>query len=283
MLCGALTVLILPAAALELHRERTSPNDLALTGQLTGVPAGEVRYATWKDLRALPTTKLRLTGEFVPGEQEVTVVFLTELWNQLPRAPGADTLLATCADGYASVFKHDFIARYRPFLVLEINGLGPDRWPPPGLKFNPAPYVISVSANVEPAVAGVLDVEHKKPWGVTTLEIANFSDRFRGIFSGLWAAPTPASAAGRETWINSCACCHAGPAQTFGGTKSAQPFAVVQAIAGWNPGFFKKYVRDPEALIPTATMEPHPHYTDAQLSALIAFVTAAPATSTGTN
>ena len=34
----------LPLAALELHRERALPTDLAVTGKLVGVPAGETRY-----------------------------------------------------------------------------------------------------------------------------------------------------------------------------------------------------------------------------------------------
>jgi cytochrome c2 len=49
---------------------------------------------------------------------------------------------------------------------------------------------------------------------------------------------------------------------------------VVQAIAGYNPGFFKNYVHNPRAMMPEAVMEAHPHYTDAQLDDLIAFITA---------
>ena len=127
---------------------------------------------------------------------------------------------------------------------------------------------------MEPAVAHLLDAEHKKPWAVATLEVANFAERFGGIFSGPWKQAAPPVAAGRDNWINSCACCHQGPAQIFGGTKSDQPFAVVQAIAGWNPVFFKKFVREPKAMLPGATMEAHPHYSEAQLDALIAFITA---------
>ena len=262
------------AAALELHAYRQSPFDLALTGRLAGVTPGETRYVRWAELRALPVVKLRLTGEFVPGEQEVTVVFLTELWKQLPRGEGADTLLASCGDGYAAVFRKDFIARDRPFLVLEINGHGPNEWPPAGLKFNPGPYVISVSAEVEPAVARLLDAGHKKPWGVTMLELANFSERFRGVFSGAWAALSPAAAEGREIWINSCASCHEGPAGIFGGRKSGQAFAVIEAIAGYNPALFKTYVRTPKAVSAEAKMEAHPHYSDAQFDAILAFITA---------
>ncbi len=263
------------AGSLPLQRESSSPYDLALTGRLAGVPAGEKRYVHWADLRALPTTKLRLSGEFVPGEQELTVVFLSDLLAALPRGAGADTLLATCAsDGYASIYREQFIADYRPFLVLEINGQGPEKWPPAGLTFNPGPYVISVSADVVPAVATLLDAGHKKPWGVTALELANFAARDHDSFTGRWAVVSPRAVAGREIWINSCASCHRGPGSTFGGTKSDRPFEVLAAHATYNADYFKKYVRAPTSLMAGAKMEAHPHYTDAQLESLIAFITA---------
>jgi cytochrome c2 len=265
-----------PARALELHAERTSPNDLSFTGRLVGVPAGTARYARWSDLRSLPTSTLRMNGEFIDGPQEVTVVFLDDLWKALPIGAGADSLLATCADGYASVFTSDFISRYRPFLVLEINGKGPKDWPPPGLEFNPGPFVITVSAALVPAAARYRDLEHKKPWGVTTLEVASYAERFGPIYSGPWASLTPAARDGREVWVNSCASCHQGPSGIFGGSKAARPFEVLAAYAGHDRAYFMKYVRDPKSLVPCAKMEPHPGYTDYELSNLIAFITSGP-------
>lgn len=262
----------LRAAPLPLAPVRSGPFDLAITGRIAGVPAGQTRYAAWRDLRKLPTSRLQLAGEFVPGKQEVTVVFLTDLWAALPRGPGVDTLLAICGDGYASVYRESFLRQDRPFLVLEINGQGPEHWPPPGLKFNPAPYVIGVSATVAPAVAGLLDPGHKRPWGVTTLELARFDERYGDSFRGRWARLSARADLGRNIWINSCASCHVGPGTTFGGTKSGQPFAVVEAIAGYNPDLFRQYVRSPKSVNPQAKMEAHPHYSDNQLAALLAFV-----------
>lgn len=261
------------ARALDLHRERSSPYDLALTGRLAGVPAGEARYARWGDLRALPSTKLPLAGEFVEGPQVLTVVFLDNLWKALPVGPGADTFLATCGDGYAAVFTSAFIAKYRPFLVLEIDGKGPEEWPPPGLTFNPGPFVITVSADLVPAAAGYRDIEHKKPWGVASLEVANYAERYAAAYSGKWADLSPQASDGREIWINSCASCHPGPAGIFGGTKAGRPFQVIAAYAGYDRAFFMKYVRDPKSLVRSAKMEPHPKYTDNDLSNLIAFIT----------
>lgn len=260
-----------PAGALELHRERADACDLALTGRLVGVAAGETRYARWSDLRALPTAKLVLDGEFGKGAQGVTAVFLGDLLRALPAAPGADTLLATCADGYASVYPAGFISAYRPFLVLEINGAGPKQWPPPGLDFNPGPYAVTVSAALAPAVARFRDLEHKKPWCVTTLEVASYAERFRPVYSGKWASLSPRARDGREIWVNACASCHQGPGGMFGGTKAGRPF---EAIAGHDRAYFAAYVRDPKSKVPGAKMEPHPWYTDAEMAGLIDFVTA---------
>jgi len=125
-------------------------------------------------------------------------------------------------------------------------------------------------------VAGLLDPNHKKPWGVQTLELVKFADRFRGASTGKWARLSARAQDGREIWVNSCASCHVGPGDIFGGTKSGQPFVILQTLAQYQPDFFRLYVRDPKKANPMARMEAHAHYTDAQLAALIAFVTAEP-------
>ena len=272
----ALIVAVAPLPALELHRERALPTDLAVTGKLAGVAAGETRYVRWADLRAMPTTKLKLEGEFVKGEQEVTALWLADLWAALPRGAGADTLLATCTDGYAAVYRETFIAAYRPIVVLEINGQGPDKWPPPGLKFNPGPYVITVAKEIVPGVATLLDAGHKKPWGTTTLEVASYASRFGDAYTGKWASLSARAEAGRELWIHSCTSCHHGPGTSFGGTKADRPFEVLAAHAGYNAAYFKKYVRAPTSVMPGAKMQPHPDYTDEQLAEIIAFIVAEP-------
>jgi hypothetical protein len=261
------------SAALELHDERASPYDLALKGSLQGVPAGETRYLRRADLETLPSRSLTVTGEFVPGEQTVTIVMLDDLLARLPRTPDADTVIATCTDGYASLYTHDWIASYKPFLVLQINGQGPDHWPPPGMKFNPGPFVISVADELASGVSTQLDIGHKRPWGMDTLELANYAARFAPLLSAPPEALPPLVAEGRTLWVNSCFSCHEAPGATsLGGTKAARPLPILAMHATYNPAFFKTYVRTPTAMNPAAKMEPHPHYTDAQLDALIAFL-----------
>lgn len=258
--------------ALELHTEKQSAFDLALTGQIEGVPAGETRYLRWDELAALPSRVLKLDGEFVPGPQDVTIVMLTDLLAQLPRKAGADAVIATCSDGYASIYTQAFIKDYQPFLVLKINGQGPDRWPPEGLKFNPGPYVISIADQLAPGASKLLDAGHKRPWGVNAIELVNYAERFAVLNQGALAKPSATVAAGREIWVNSCFSCHNIPQSNLGGTKAARPIQILASHAAYNADYFRTYVRTPTKLNPAAKMEPHPHYTDAQLDSLIAFL-----------
>lgn len=281
MICCRLSVRIatflaclspLSLAALELHSEKQSPFDLALSGKIEGVPAGETRYVRWDELAALPTRVLKLDGEFVPGPQDVTIVMLADLLARLPRKADADTVIATCSDGYASIYTQSFIKDYQPFLVLKINGQGPDRWPPAGLKFNPGPYVISIADQLAPGASKLLDAGHKRPWGVNAIEFANYDERLAVLHQGALAKPSAPAAEGREIWINSCFSCHNIPQSKLGGTKAARPIQILASHAAYNADYFKTYVRTPAKLNPAAKMEPHPHYTDAQLDSLIAFL-----------
>jgi cytochrome c2 len=262
------------ARAIELHGDRSSPFDLEVKGTSVGVPEGTSRYARWSDIRALPVTKLTLSGEFLKGPEVLTVVFLSDLMTALHATQEADLLLATCNDGYVGIYTGDFIGKYRPFLVLEIDGKGPKDWPPKGLDFNPAPYVITVSTDLIPTSAQFMDIEHKKPWAVVTIEVASHADKFRGIYSGKWASLSPSAQAGRKIWVNSCASCHSGPDDTFGGGKAQRPFQVIAAYARYDRPFFTKYVRNPQSLVASAKMEAHPHYTDGNFTDLITFITA---------
>lgn len=273
---AALLAVLAPSlrAGLPLFTRRASAFDLEVSGELAGVPSGAVRYVRYSDLRALPSTVLRLTDEFVPGGQDVTVLFLADLWKALPVSADADCMLAGCVDRYASVFPSDFIARCRPFLVLEINGAGPDRWPPKGLDYNPGPYAITVSEKLAPAAAGFPDLDHKKPWGVSSIEVANFKRSFAGAYRGRWASLSARASAGRALWIGSCDSCHLGPGGIFSGNVSRQAFPIVAAVARGDPPLFRQYVRDPKSVLSSAKMEPQPRYTDAELDSIIAFLEA---------
>jgi len=260
--------------AFELHAERSSPFDLAVTGRLEGVPAGETRFLRRADLEQLPTRVLTLKGEFVPGEQEVTVVMLNDVLEKLPRMADADALIANCTDKYASIYTNKFMAEYKPFLVLAINGKGPETWPPEGLTFNPGPFVISIAKHLAPNAPELLDAVNKRPWGVDTLEFINYAERFDPWYSGALKEASPFLAEGRDIWVNSCFSCHNAAQHELGGTKAMRPIQILAMHAAFNPEYFKTYVREPKKINPMATMEAYPNYTDKQLDAVIAFLKA---------
>ena len=266
--------LLQPLRALERRPERSSPLDLAVKGLVEGLPKGKTGYLRWSDLATLPQTKLKITGEFIPGEQEVTVVFVSDLLKALPVKKQADAIVATCVDGFVSVFRQDFVARYRPFIVLEIAGVPSSAWPPKGITYNPGPYPITVSSKLVPEAETYRDIEHKKPWGVGTIEFVSYADEFKPIYSGRFTNLSPGAKVGREIWINSCVCCHAGPDHLVAGTKADRPYAVIQAYALSAPDYFKHYVRNPQDEASCAQMEAHPHYSDEELDDIVAFIAA---------
>jgi hypothetical protein len=260
--------------SLELHRERLLPTDLEISGLLTGVPANQKRFVRWQDIRGLPSREIDMKDEFFEGTHRVRAVMLSDFLARLPRSSRADTVTVTCTDGYASVFQGDYIARWQPFIVVEINGLGPEEWPVEGMTFNPGPYVITTSNEIAPGVRDLLDESHKRPWGVSSMRVVSYEEEFRPFYTERWARVTAAAGRGRQIWINSCYSCHVGPGNQLGGSKSGRPFEVLQAHAQHNRAYFVNYVRNPQGQNSAAQMTAHPHYTDSQMSDLISFVIA---------
>ena len=261
------------AASLSLHQDRSDPLDIAISGELEGLAPGQIGYLWAKELRTLPGKTLVSDNRYFKGKNRLTVIPLEELWAALPRRSGTDTLLASCADGYASVYGKDFLEKYRPFLVIAINGLPLDKVTENGAVFDGGPYIIDVSESLAPGVSVFLDIGHKEPWGVTSLAVVAHSVYFASLYPAKTTPSSdPAVDQGRSIWINSCNSCHQGPDQHIGGNKSGIPFAVVQAQALYNQSYFRQYVRDPQKIASGSKMEPHPHYTDAHFDALTAFL-----------
>lgn len=245
------------ASLLPWHAARQSALDLEILDR-------PPRYVAWADLyRDLPRRALTLRGEFGSDPVPVEAALLADVQRGL-NENRADVVIARCSDGYLSVFSRTFIARYRPVLVLTLNGLPPAQWPPPGMKNNPGPFLITVAEELAPGVGRLPDISHKEPWSVVSLEF--------GREEALFAALAPAEPAARRLWINSCASCHAGPPGVPGGARSGVAFATLQADARQRPDFVRRYVQAPRSVNPAARMEPQPDDTGPALGALIEFL-----------
>src|SRR5665213_1904001 len=92
-----------------------------------------------------------------------------------------------------SVYPFSFITKYRPYIVVEIEGLGPDKWPPPGLAFNPGPLVIAVSNAVVPEVESLRDIGHKRSRGEVSIRVTSMAESFGGSIGADGPVPRPRS------------------------------------------------------------------------------------------
>lgn len=257
MKTGLFALPCLLASVIPWHAVRQSALDLEILDR-------PPRFVSWADLyRHLPRRALTLRGEFASGPVPVEAALLSDLQRGL-NENRADVAIARCSDGYLSVFPRAFIERYRPVLVLTLNGLPPAQWPPPGMKDDPGPFLITVSEELAPGVGRLPDISHKEPWSVVSLEF--------GREDALFAPLSPADPAARRLWINSCASCHAGPPGVPGGVRSGVAFATLQADARQRPDFIRRYVQAPRSLNPAARMEAQPDDTGPALDALIAFL-----------
>ncbi|MGB0370639.1 MAG: c-type cytochrome [Opitutales bacterium] len=224
---------------------------------------------SYEKVSSLPSEQFTFDeGSYFSG-QTVKIVRLSELWKAVDPGESADTMTAYCKDKYFSVYTRDWVDTYKPFIIIEVEGKAPREWT--GTVKNAAPYFISF--DLEEGMPPYQHASHKRPWGVESVTFGNYSEMFSVFYEEPFADLKGPALEGRDVWINSCASCHEAPGNGIGGHKAVRPWEVLAVHAKMNVQYFKKYVHDPKSLNPAAQMEPHPHITEAQLNALVAFLT----------
>jgi len=266
-----------PAATLstKLHAERSSPNDLELSGDLAAVPRGETRFLTRDDLLAAsqPMTISPDDGNFKSPSQ-VRAVPLDALARALG-VPAKDMVIAICKDKYRGHYPRAYLAAHHPVLVTELDGK-----PLPGSAEteadDPGPYLIAHASFRRTSRNPVDNDEPQIPWGVVRLEFRDETAGFSAISPrGAHAADVVVQNGYRIAQQN-CFRCHNNGAE--GGLKSGATWTVLAALAANSPQLFTEYVRDPKSKNPKTQMAASPNYDDATMRALIAyFKTFAPA------
>jgi mono/diheme cytochrome c family protein len=253
------------------HAEPTSSLDLAVGGDLTGLPPGTTRYVAREDLLALPQTTYTVTDDTkFSGPTQVSGVPLEELIRVLGGAPDSDLVVAICNDGYRANYPSGYIAAHHPLLVLEVNGKAPADWPKDAEHGNDmGPYTISHPKFIPSFKVFAHADEPQIPWGVIRLEFRDEREVFGAIAPRGPHAKETAVQAGYRIAQQNCFLCH--NVGREGGQKSGRPWLVLSAWATASPDFFAAYVRDPKTKNPHSEMPAHPDYDDATIRALIAY------------
>src|SRR5258708_434767 len=179
-----------PLQALTLHHEQADPSDLRVTGILPDAAEGEVRFVRYEDIAALPTSEVKGRPEWLHEEHTFTIVFFRDFIRALAPPASADLMLVNCGDGYQANYSFDFIATYKPFFIVKIDGKPPSEWPG-NAKGNRGPYYVSVSEKIVPAYAQLLDGDSKRPFGVAEVKLANAAKTFAPLYQGSRAHGSP--------------------------------------------------------------------------------------------
>ncbi|MGA8161621.1 MAG: hypothetical protein WBD32_17870 [Acidobacteriaceae bacterium] len=252
---------------LALANQRSSPQDLEISGDVPGLAAGVSRFVSYAALSQLPQVSYTVRNdENFSGPVRLSGVSLDALLAALG-TDGKDQLIAAMStDGYEGHYTAAYRAAHHPLLVLRIDGKEPAQWKPgpDGEKYQP--YVIS-----DPAFAPALHIlAHKDmaqtPYGVTGLKLypekatlAALQPRGGGV----------AATEGYRIAMQNCLRCHR--AGDIGGSKSPFGWPQMALIAQGNAEAFGKYVVRPNAVNPEANMPPNPEYDAATVAALTAY------------
>ena len=251
-----------------LERQRTSTQDLAISGEVPRVPAGGKRFIRYADLARMQQVAYTVRDDTnFDGPVQLSGVPLDELTSALG-VRGGELIAAICSDRYEAHYTANYRAQHHPFLALRMNSQEPGQWPKQddGVPFGP--YLIS-HASFTPAFH-VLAHADEPQIPIAVVELRYYDEgTVRAELRPHGAAPGSPAMLGYEIAMENCLRCHR--AGDIGGTKSPYKWAQLSAIARGKPEAFGKWVVRPESVNPEATMPANPSYDAATLAALTAY------------
>jgi mono/diheme cytochrome c family protein len=257
---------------LGLREIRSSPLDLEVGGNLSGVPPEKVGYLTRDELLQLPQVSYRVTNDSnFTAPVEVRGVLLEELAGHVGADPETNLIVAVCGDQYRANYPRSYLTAHHPLLVLTINGRSPDGWlkDAEGLGLDMGPYLISQSDFTSSFRVLSYSEAAQNPWGVVRLEFRKEKSVFGPILPRGAHAGDATVQAGYRIAQQNCFRCHNMGEE--GGKKAGRPWLVLAAWASAKPDYFADYVRNPQAKNTHAQMPGNPKYDDATLQALISY------------
>jgi mono/diheme cytochrome c family protein len=255
--------------AISWRTTRGSPDDLEISGELTGLPVGTIRYVTRGDLLALPQVSYTVEGDSnFRGPTRVSGVLLEELSHRFGSRPEAEMVDAICVDLYQAHYPRAYVAAHHPILVLTINGQPPELWPE-SHGVDMGPYLISHEAFTPSFQILAHSDEAQIPWGVVRLDFRDERSVLGTIAPRGPRAKDPAVLDGYRIAQQNCFRCHNMGSE--GGRKARHPWFVLAGWAASSPEYFAAYVRNPKKKNSQSQMPGSPNYDDATMQALTAY------------
>jgi len=249
---------------------RSDPGDLEIGGELAGLPAGATRYVRYEDLLGLPQETYTVSDDTnFPPSTQISGVALTSLAKLFGQSAHSDLIVAICYDKYRSNYPSDYLSAHHPILVLKINGQLRDKWPLSEHGGPLGPYLIS-HPPFKPSFSVLSHKDEAQiPFGVSRLDFRTESVVFGAIAPpGKWEKDSPVWQ-GYQIARQDCFRCH--QMRHEGGELASRSWAILSSWAATEPDEFERYVRDPQAVMPSAHMPKHTEYDEQTMHALTAY------------
>jgi hypothetical protein len=255
---------------------RSDPGDLEIGGELSGLPAGTVRYIRYEDLLTLPQETYTVSDDTnFKGQTEISGVPLVTLAKLFGQSAHSDLVVAICYDKYRSNYPSVYLSAHHPILVLKINGQLRDKWPQSEYGGPMGPYLVS-HPTFKPSFTVLSHKDEAQiPFGVTRIDFRREATVFQTIRpEGNWPQGSPVWQ-GYQIARQDCFRCHGLYGE--GGERASRSWLVLAAWAATDATQFQQYIHNPQSIQSSAKMPAHGDYDQATLAALTAyFATFAP-------
>jgi mono/diheme cytochrome c family protein len=259
-------------AKIALQAQRSTAQDLEISGDVPGLAAGASGFVRYADLAALPQVSFTVTDPSnFNGPIQVSGVPLETLVQGLGISGGRQLIAAASADGYEGHYTAEYRTAHHPVLVLKMGGKEPAAWAkgPDGEVY--APYFVE-NPTFKPSFKVLSHVDEPQvPIGVTKLRFYAEDTTLAALKPA--ASAGPAAMQGYRIMLQNCLRCHR--AGDIGGAKSPFGWPQLTLIAQGNASAFGKYIVQPNRVNPEATMPANPNYDAATVAALTAYFQAA--------
>ena len=250
-----------------LLEQRSSPSDLEVGGELTGLASGSSRFVRYDDLLKLPMETYTVTDDAnFKGATEIAGVPLAALAKLFGQSAKSNIIIAICYDKYRANYPSEYVAAHHPILVLKINGKLRDQWPVSEDGGALGPYLVSHPPFTPSFKILSHEDEAQIPFGVIRLDFRSQSEVYAPIKPGKVWANDLVLQQGYEIARQDCFRCHG--LRSEGGQRASRSWLILGAWAATDPTRFQQYIRQPTSIQPCAKMPAHAEYDDATLSAL---------------